>query len=107
MGGAMTAMEAAGNGRTIYDRWLDAYEAAYRDQGALQRLACPTCGEVALQLVFVIDAYGDGRATSAFWCKKCLWGIAPNSTSVPSSATAVLRGEEEVPDYRLVLDDGR
>ncbi|MER5478643.1 hypothetical protein ABT026_16975 [Streptomyces sp. NPDC002734] len=55
-----------------------------------------------LQLIFIVDDMRDGSGMSVFWCNSCLSGLAPNRAPLPPAGRRVLRGSEEVPNFRLV-----
>lgn len=87
-----------------FDDWMDDFERAYDSPDELQRLACRGCAARSLRLVFVVDEPGTERGTAAFWCDACLRGLIPLRVLVPDGATAVLRGRESIPNYKLIVD---
>jgi len=93
--------------RSIYNKWLDSYELAYDEPAAVNRIACPSCGQLCLNLLFIVESGADVRGTSAYWCGVCLRGLPPNRTLIPQGGLVVERGNEIVPNYTLVIDDGR
>ncbi|WP_405058265.1 hypothetical protein OG474_36770 [Kribbella sp. NBC_01505] len=82
------------------DRWEKAFDRAWKDPSKAARMSCPSCGEAALNLVYVMLDPQSIRGMYAFWCGACLIGLAPGMGSVPEGAFRVRRGEEQVPNYR-------
>jgi hypothetical protein len=99
-------LEAKSNdgGASEYDRWLDAFDFAYRNARSFRDGVCPHCGNPALRLVFVVKEAGDKRATAVFWCDHCLRGLLPLTTLVPDGAETVVQGNETIPNYTIVPD---
>jgi hypothetical protein len=98
---AMTGARAAGG---ELDRWDAVFGRAWKNPRKVGGLRCPACGSRALNLLYVLDELDAPRGMSAFWCGDCLTGLPPNPRSVPEGAERVVRGEERVPDYRVVTD---
>lgn len=86
-----------------FDRWLDAYEAAYSAEGA-KGIACPHCGLPRLNLIFVTFGSGGLSVMPAFWCDNCLRGLPPLRAILPSWASAVPWEESGLPDYQMVSE---
>ncbi len=87
-----------------FERWVEAFDQAWQEPLAVARLACPTCSALDLHLVYVVDEPDAPHGMFAFWCGNCLTGFPPNMGPVPVGAQRVRRGEEDVPNYRLVVD---
>jgi hypothetical protein len=90
--------------RTDAEAWVDAYEVAYANPRGVSHQHCPSCGQSALTLLFILDPPGTDHGTSVFWCSHCLRGLAPNRAPVPAHGMVVKRGQETVPNYSLVLE---
>ena len=85
-----------------YQQWMDAYQRAYVEPGAVPTMACPHCGEHRLHLEFLVNRVGDERGTAVFWCDACLRGLIPLPAPVPSAAVVTLRDVARVPNYTIV-----
>jgi hypothetical protein len=90
----------------LYGAWIDVYQSAWNDPSSVAHLRCPACGSQSLNLIFVVKEGDDDVGKSIFWCAACLTGLMPMSAPVPPNAVKVDAGQEVVPDYRLVVDDG-
>jgi hypothetical protein len=89
-----------------FAQWLDAYEHLYETPSDLPVTPCPHCGVVGqLRLLFVLRDEGDETAQADFWCDACLVGMMPLRAPLPTDGEIVRRGQEDVPDYRLVVPD--
>ncbi|HEX7306792.1 hypothetical protein [Lentzea sp.] len=90
---------------SLEDRWLDVFNTAHSDPAVVGTLACPSCGEHALRLVYVVHVQEPHKAMFMFWCDSCLNGLMPNTVVVPPGGIRIEPGEEDdVPDYTLVQD---
>lgn len=87
-----------------FDRWAEAFDRAWSDPRLVDEMECPTCGVSALHLVYVLDELEASHGMFAFWCDACLTGFPPGMGPVARGAQRVRRGEERVPNYRLVVD---
>ncbi|WP_460663005.1 hypothetical protein [Kribbella swartbergensis] len=90
---------------TEFERWLGAFDAAWRAPENLAKLECPACGHRCLILVYVVDGVDDTQGVSSFWCGQCLRGLPPQVGALPDGLAGTLRREAEVPNYRLVVDE--
>ncbi|MBO3736853.1 hypothetical protein [Actinoplanes flavus] len=92
---------------TTYDRWLDAYSAAYDTVPEPFEIACPQCGSKRLRLVFTGDP-GSDVGYAHLWCDNCLYGIGVSRTIIPDGAVvqdirqAPADRLPPIPNYRLV-----
>jgi len=88
------------------EAWLNAYDRVCQHPELLHELPCPNCGDKNLNLVFLAFSSAAGAVSPAFWCGTCLYGMPPARALLPGWARAVPRGEENVPNYRIVGADG-
>jgi hypothetical protein len=88
-----------------FGAWVAAYEEAWRAPSAVPSQVCPSSGGTTLHLIFVVDDLDAVAGTAVFWCDACLRGLMPARAPIPIGATKVLRGLEEVPNYKLVIDN--
>lgn len=91
--------------RTQFEAWVASYEDAWRDPSVVPAARCPSCGEASLRLMFVVEQMDAESGTAIFWCGSCLRGLMPTKAPVPNAGVAVIRGDEEMPNYRIVADD--
>lgn len=89
---------------SLKERWIQVFNVAHADPAALGGLACPSCGDRALRLVYLISSLDDTTGIFAFWCDGCLNGLAPNAFRVPPKGALVLSDEFDLPDYTVVQD---
>ncbi len=87
-----------------YEIWTRTFDEAWADPGALAKIACPTCSERRINLVYVAEDLDAAAGMFAFWCDACLTGLPPGMGPIPPDAQRVRRGEEDVPNYRLVVE---
>lgn len=90
-----------------YERWLEAFQGAYRAPDRIAGLACPNCGARELRLRFVIYGDREDRANAVFWCGSCLEGMPPGPSEIPAGCAAVRHEDAGIPDYRVVPPTGR
>jgi len=89
-----------------FSQWLDTYEYLYEDPSKLPDTPCPDCGvRGKLRLIFVTGGSDPDTVLAEFWCDACLVGLIPLRAPLPPHGELVKRGEEVVPDYRLVVAD--
>lgn len=88
---------------STYESWLAAYNRAYQSPRDTGSIVCPSCGARSLRLVFVVDEPEATISVVAFWCDSCVRGLMPNRAQVPAGGCRAFRGEEDIPDYRLVI----
>jgi hypothetical protein len=88
-----------------YAAWVAAYEQAWHSPSAVSEMVCPSCGEKSLRLVFVVEDLAAESGTAIFWCDSCRRGLLPVRAPIPAGAEKVLRGQEKVPNYALVIDE--
>lgn len=85
--------------------WIRDYEWACDNPTAIEKLPCRNCGSYALRLIFVVDQMQAEDGMAVFWCGSCQRGLIPLRAPLPEGGTMVLRGQESVPNYNLVIDD--
>jgi hypothetical protein len=89
-----------------FSRWLNTYEDLYENPSDLLITPCPNCGVVGqLNLIFVVRGNDAETGLATFWCDACLVGLIPLRAPLPPDADIVTRGQEKVPNYRLVVPD--
>lgn len=88
-----------------FNRWAEAFDRTWNDPDSIDGLWCPTCSTPALNLVYVVDELEASHGMFAFWCGACLTGFPPGVGPVAGGARRIRRGEESVPNYRLVVDE--
>lgn len=87
-----------------FERWSETFDRAWREPRLLNEMECPSCGSRALNLLYILQDLDASHGMFAFWCDVCLTGFPPGMGTVPDEAQRVRRGEERVPNYRLVVD---
>lgn len=87
--------------RASYEKWVDAYQAAYLSPARAIGIACPNCGMLELQLVFTSLGRRD-RGKAQMWCANCLNGIFMAPCPIPDYAETVDEGEVNSPNFTLV-----
>jgi hypothetical protein len=92
--------------RSLFQAWMDAYQDAWIDPSSVPTLRCPSCESKSLRLIFLVKDSEAENGKAAFWCGNCLNGLIPMRAPLPSGGTTVREGEEVIPNYRLVVDDG-
>lgn len=85
--------------------WTAAYERARDAPDRIGDIACPTCGAHTLNLVFVLFRPSARAGQGAFWCGTCQWGLAGLRAPLPPGVRTTLAGQEDFPDFRLVVED--
>lgn len=90
-----------------YERWLEAFQGAYRAPGRVVELTCPNCGARELRLRFVTYGDREERANAVFWCESCLEGMPPGPSEVPVGCATVRHADADIPNYRVVPPTGR
>jgi hypothetical protein len=89
-----------------FEQWLEALQPVYDlSPKRASELTCPNCGAKALQLRFVTYV-PEGRAFIAFWCDKCLEGLAPGPCTVPAAYHPVRPEDANIPNYRCPPPSG-
>lgn len=86
----------------LYEKWLGAFQHAYRDPDRVSDLTCPNCGAQELHLRFLYYGSREHQANVAFWCGSCLQGMPTGPSEVPQSCTPVWHEDAHVPNYRIV-----
>lgn len=90
--------------RSELSSWVHEYEQAYVHPDVVPSRSCPSCGMKELRLIFVVDSMGAESGVAVFWCNSCLSGLVPNRAALPPLGSKVLKGVEEIPNFRLVGD---
>jgi hypothetical protein len=87
-----------------FQLWCETFDRAWKDPHLLDELECPSCGSGGLNLLYILDDLGAPNGMFAFWCGACLTGFPPGIGPVPDGAQRIRRGDERVPNYRLITD---
>ena len=85
-----------------FEQWLQAFQAAYEHPGAIDRLACPQCGEHQLNLRFILYGSREDEGHIVFWCCNCNNGIALGPGTVPVGGVTVRRENAQIPQFHVV-----
>ncbi len=92
------------SGTHEFEAWARTFDQAWAAPEALGQLTCPNCSEQRLNLIYVLEDPDAAAGMFAFWCGGCMTGFPPGMGPVPLGARRVRRGEEDVPNYRLVVE---
>jgi hypothetical protein len=84
-----------------YEKWVDAYQAAYVSPAGAAGIACPNCGALELQLVFNSLEHRD-RGIARMWCANCLHRIFMAPCLISDYVEAIGEGQVIFPDFTLV-----
>ncbi|TCO62093.1 hypothetical protein EV192_102230 [Actinocrispum wychmicini] len=93
--------------KSEFDEWVEMFSSLHRDPSSIASRTCPHCGARRLRMVFMVGGKKietGAVAKAALWCDSCLFGLMPNKSWVPPAGETVLEGEENIPNYRLVVD---
>ncbi len=91
----------------LFEQWMEAWQQAYHlPPDRISEVLCPNCRARELQLRFY--TYNPKwRAHGAFWCGKCLEGLALGPCKVPAAYNLVRHEDANIPNFRLVPPDSR
>ncbi|GAA0992010.1 hypothetical protein GCM10009555_080340 [Acrocarpospora macrocephala] len=92
----------------IYEKWLREYIRVEKDPRSLRTRPCPSCGQPALRLLFVVHKTDRSIGWAKFWCDNCRKGVFFSRVSVPDWGERVTMEErravpsEELPGYEII-----
>jgi hypothetical protein len=85
--------------------FLNAYQIAYLDPGAIDKISCPNCDAKQLCLCYLVSDLSATDGKLKFWCNNCLKGLMPTRAKVPARAARILEGTEEFPNYEILVGE--
>ena len=85
-----------------FPMWLTAFQRAYDAPHEVAAIACPNCGARELELWFVLYGADERDGNVAFWCDRCLHGVALGPSRIPSSANRVKAEAAQIPPFCIV-----
>lgn len=91
-----------------YVDWLAKYQEVYAAPELVSSMSCPNCAASGLHLVLVVQREGDDHGWAAFWCDRCLTGVAIDRAEIHLGMRLLATGGDPgvvtrtIPNYRLI-----